>query len=347
MVGGRGMGVTWLGLDIGGANLKIADGRGFALGHPFELWRHPQQLTQQLRTLIAQCPPSDHLACTMTGELADCFENKLAGVTHIMDAVAAAADGRHTRVYTLDGKLVTPQVARQRPESVAAANWHALARYAARHFRLANAPEPSMLIDVGSTTCDIIPLLGGEPTATGRTDTERMIAGELLYTGVRRSPICAVVRELPYRDGTLCPVAHELFATTQDAYVLLRDLPEEPTYRGTADGQPLTKAHARTRLGRVLCADGEEFNHRDAAVAATAIAEAQTGLLLRAIEQVAARLPAPPRTFVLAGEGEFLAQRAIDKIPRAFETQKFSQAHSASISRCAPAHALAVLAREG
>ncbi|MEO8493517.1 MAG: H4MPT-linked C1 transfer pathway protein, partial [Planctomycetota bacterium] len=88
--------MQWLALDIGGANLKVADGLGHAESFPFALWREPEHLVQELRTLIAQSPRCDRLAVTMTGELADCFENKTAGVTFILDAVQQAADGRHT-----------------------------------------------------------------------------------------------------------------------------------------------------------------------------------------------------------------------------------------------------------
>ena len=68
--------MKWLALDIGGANLKVADGRGHAESFPFELWRQPSHLAQELRTLIARSPACDHIAATMTGELADCFESK-------------------------------------------------------------------------------------------------------------------------------------------------------------------------------------------------------------------------------------------------------------------------------
>jgi uncharacterized hydantoinase/oxoprolinase family protein len=115
--------VQWLGLDIGGAHVKLADGRGYATSYPFALWKHPQNLDQELRTLIAQAPPCDHLGVTMTGELADCFESKVDGVNFILEAVRKASDSRHTRVYLNNGMLVTPQVAATRPQQVAAANW--------------------------------------------------------------------------------------------------------------------------------------------------------------------------------------------------------------------------------
>src|SRR5438132_14083158 len=85
--------MNWLALDIGGANLKVADGRGFAASRPFPLWQTPQHLAVALRSLIAESPPADHLAATMTGELADCFATKAEGVRFIVDAFVEAAAG--------------------------------------------------------------------------------------------------------------------------------------------------------------------------------------------------------------------------------------------------------------
>ena len=177
--------MNWFALDIGGANVKAADGLGYAQSYSLAMWRDSSRLAQQIRTAISEAPPSDHLAITMTGELADCFETKEIGVRFILQAVADGSDNRHTRVYLSDGRLVSAQVALTLPNLVAASNWHALARFAGRF-----APRGmALLIDVGSTTCDVVPLIDGKPTAKGKTDTERPSTGELVYTGIERSPI--------------------------------------------------------------------------------------------------------------------------------------------------------------
>lgn len=334
--------MNWLGLDIGGANLKVADGRGYAQSVAFPLWRQSDELPQAVRTLIAEAPSSDHLAVTMTGELADCFDDKAAGVQFILHAVAQAAGGRHTRVYTVDGKFLTPAVANQRPLEVAAANWHALARFVGRV-----APSgPALLLDVGSTTGDIIPLLDGRPVATGRTDTERLLAHELIYTGVERSPVCALATVLPFR-GRMCSVAQEVFATTRDVYVILGDLPEEPTDTQTADGRPATKGASRARLGRMLCSDRTEFNHKDAVEMARAVAELQAARVHEAVQHVIARQPQPPETIILTGHGEFLGERVVERLSGDLTIVSLSRRLGPVVSRCATAHALAILATEG
>lgn len=333
--------MNWLALDIGGANLKVADGRDYSLSYQFALWRDRSMLAQQIRTAISEAPPCDHLAVTMTGELADCFESKAAGVRYILQAVSTGSDNRHARVYLVDGRMVTPQVAVTLPHLVAASNWHALARFAGRWA----TSGPALLIDVGSTTCDVIPLVDGQPAATGTTDTQRLLAGELVYTGVERSPVCGVAHYLPYR-GQTCPVAHELFAATRDIYVLLDELPQDAMKLDTSDGQPLTKAASRLRLGRMVGADGDEFNHRDAVAAAHSVADAQAAQLASAISKVTGRLPGAVRKVVLSGHGEFLARAALAMASQSAPQVSLTAELGPESSRCAPAHALAVLARE-
>jgi probable H4MPT-linked C1 transfer pathway protein len=333
--------MKWLALDVGGANLKVADGADYAQSYAFPLWREPGSLAQQIRTAIFEAPPSDHLVVTMTGELADCFESKAAGVRFILQAVQTGSDNRHTRVYLVDGRMVTPQVAVTMPQLAAASNWHALARFAGRL-----APQgAALLVDVGSTTCDVIPLVDGQPVASGRTDTERLLAGELVYTGVERSPVCAVAQSIPYR-GQSCPVVHERFAAMQDVYVLLDKLAEDLSHTSTCDGRPLSKAAARLRLARMIAADGEEFNHRDAVAAAQSVAQTQAALLTTAIAKVRARLPASPGTIILSGHGEFLALAALADSASSASVVSLTDRLGLDLSRSATAHALAVLARE-
>ncbi len=336
--------MTWLALDVGGANLKSADGRGYAASRPFALWRTPERLTAELVALIAAGPRCDRIAATMTGELADCFETKADGVRAIVDALVVAAGARAVAIYTTAGELLPPELAKEQALDVAASNWHALAAFAARY---ANG-QPALLIDVGSTTVDVIPLDRNGPAATGRTDAERLMAGELVYTGVERTPISAIVQRLPWRDGE-CPVASELFATAADAYITLGEFSEDVENCDTADGRPRTAAKARARLARMICADATMFSTEDAQRAAAAIRDAQLAAIATAANQVVARMPAPPRSIILSGHGEFLTQSLRSQLSwdrGGVEVLSLNKALGPHVSRCAPAHALAVLADE-
>lgn len=333
--------MKWLGIDIGGANIKLANGAGFAVSYPFAMWKDHRRLAPDLRTAIAEAPECDHLAITMTGELADCFETRAEGVRHILAAVEEAADRRHTRVYLANGTLVTPQVALQKVSLAAAANWHALARFAGRHAKKGAA----LLIDIGSTTTDLVPLLDGAPAARATTDLERLLASEMIYTGVERSPVCGLVLRVPYR-GQQCPVAQELFATTKDVYLTLGDLLEDHRNLTTADGRPSTKASAQVRLGRVICAEPDQFSATDAATLAQAVAAAQANMIGLGLRQVLNRMATPPSTFILSGHGEFVARRVLESLALPGKIVSLAELHGSAVSRSGPAHALAVLARE-
>jgi hypothetical protein len=202
-----------------------------------------------------------------------------------------------------------------------------------------------LLIDVGSTTTDIIPLVSRRVAVRGISDTERLVAGELVYSGVGRTPLAAVIRALPYR-GAECPVAAESFATTADVYVMLSEMAEQPDADWTADGRPLTRHCARNRLARMICADRTTFDDGDAHRAAEAVREAQLAQLRHAVKQVASDMNELPTCFVVSGVGEFLALRLVKQTWDINQVISLTAELGAAASACAPAHALAVLARE-
>lgn len=331
--------MAWLGIDVGGANVKVSDGKQFAATHAFAMWKDPDGLPQQLRQVIAESPMCDHVAASMTGELADCFASKRDGVHHILAALEDAAASRHLRVYSSRGRFVTAAVARRNPVDVAAANWHALARFASRF----TGHSRALLVDIGSTTTDILPLDSTALDAVGRTDTLRMASGALLYTGVVRSPVCAVGRKTPYREHLL-PIAHEVFATMRDVYILLGDLSEDLADSNTADGTPATKANSRARLGRMICADEAEFHHKDAAVLAESLAEDHGSFVAAALgpwlEENA------ETDVVISGCGEFLARRALKKAGHKGDVISLNQELGGQMSTAATACALVALADE-
>jgi (4-(4-[2-(gamma-L-glutamylamino)ethyl]phenoxymethyl)furan-2-yl)methanamine synthase len=262
-------------------------------------------------------------------------------VRHILSAVHQVAKGRETRVYCVDGRFVDIGQACQTSELAAASNWHALARFACRYVK----GEFGLLIDAGSTTTDIVPLGKDRPRPSALNDTDRLVARELVYTGVGRTPVCAITRDLPWRVGR-CPVAAEVFATAADAYVVLGELAEQPDAKWTADGRPLTKEFARERLARMICADASQFTMSDAEAAAATVREAQIGQLDEAVRQVVGTGGGRPECLVVSGMGEFLAREAgRSALPRT-ENISLSERLGGAASEVAPAYALAVLARE-
>ncbi len=333
--------MQWLALDIGGANLKVADGQGYAVWQSFALWQKHRQLGDALRNLLNAAPRADQFAVTMTGELADCFTTRSEGVQYILGAMATAAEKRPLKIYSQTTGFITPQAAIKQPLDVAAANWHALAQFAGR---LAPAGF-TLLIDMGSTTTDIIPLIDGRCEAVGKNDVERLIAGELVYSGVERTPVSSLATTLPFRGNTV-PIASELFATTRDVYLTLGDLAPQPSDLGTANGKPATKSYSRDRLAHLYCLDRESFDDRDAAETAEAVDRQLTARVATALAQVTGRFDERLETVIVSGQGEFFIRRILERLRIRCRVVSLEQELGSSISRCAPAHALAVLARE-
>jgi probable H4MPT-linked C1 transfer pathway protein len=332
-----------VGLDIGGANLKAADSDGRAVTRPFAVWKAPEKLAGEVDRLLASFDRSEAIALTMTAELADCFRTKQDGVNAVLDAVELAAGAIPVFVWQTSGRFVRPHEARETPLLTAAANWHALATFAGRL-----VPDgPALLVDIGTTTSDLIPLKDGVPVPVGRTDRERLQSGELVYSGVRRTPVCALVSEIPFRRQ-LCPVAAEFFATTLDVYLALGLMPEDASDIETANGRPATLAMARDRLARSLCCDATEFSEDDMAEMARSIAQAQRRQIARGIELVLAAQHFVPRRLVISGAGSFLAEQTVDEMPALADAERIrlSDRLGPAVAEAACAYALARLAVE-
>jgi (4-(4-[2-(gamma-L-glutamylamino)ethyl]phenoxymethyl)furan-2-yl)methanamine synthase len=296
---------AWLALDVGGANLKAAHGDGWIRTVPFQVWKKPEELGMAIACLAASAPAFDRVALTMTAELCDCYPTKRDGVASILTAATEAVGDRPVSVWGIDGQFHEPGEIQAHPGLAAAANWLALATVAAR---LAGE-DPGILIDIGSTTTDLIPLDRGNVAARGRTDRERLTTGELVYAGVRRTPVCALANKLPIHGGESVGLAAELFATTLDVFLMLGDIEPDPTDLSTADGRAATVENAHDRLARMVGADRHDFSLDDA----QALARSVEGCLMNRLAEAAGRACretiGTPQFAIVAGSGEFLARR--------------------------------------
>src|SRR3954470_21789405 len=102
------------GWDIGGVNTKAAlaaDGIVHqVLTRPFELQRAPDALPSLLKDMARALGGdiADGHAVTMTAELSQMFRTKREGVAFVLDAVKRAFPSADVRVYTVDGRFLTP-----------------------------------------------------------------------------------------------------------------------------------------------------------------------------------------------------------------------------------------------
>jgi (4-(4-[2-(gamma-L-glutamylamino)ethyl]phenoxymethyl)furan-2-yl)methanamine synthase len=325
---------TILGLDIGGANLKAALAlSGEALSRPFALWKHPTGLGAALANLVAALPPADAVAVTMTGELCDCWPDKRTGVRAILDAVAAVTGDRPLHIWTTNGVFVDLVKAKQTPLEVASANWLATATYAGRF-----APcGLTLFIDIGTTTTDIVPLIDGRVVSTARSDSERMLAGELVYRGWKRTPVCAL--------GGL-HLAAELFATMHDVFLVLGFVPPDPSDTDTADGRPATVEAARNRLARMYCLDPAECSAEEMETKAMSLSHQLLDQIVGEVNRVAARHTEPIAAFLTAGSGEFLRPFVTFQVSLQAEDISLAERWGQAGSTAAAAYAVAMLCHE-
>lgn len=312
-----------LALDIGGANLKAAQGvvnegkRGSApavRSLPFALWTQPSRLASKLRELVAGWPRAGALAITMTAELCDCFTTRAVGVAAVLEAVMTFAGRRPVRVWSTQGRFISPDEAASDPIGVASANWHAQATWLARRY----PKDASLVIDIGSTTTDITVIDTGRVYAAS-ADCTRLERGELVYVGAFRTPLMAIpIRR--QRAGRV-PIMAERFATTADVYVLTKDQPAQLTRCDTADGLPLTRKNCVNRLLRMIGRDlsvGGQGAESHAYGLALEYSRGVDNLVATGVSDVLwrfaeSRLPLEIRRSVarviVAGSGDFIAAR--------------------------------------
>jgi (4-(4-[2-(gamma-L-glutamylamino)ethyl]phenoxymethyl)furan-2-yl)methanamine synthase len=333
-----------LGWDIGGVNTKVARLRpgaeGFVLrtvSLPYEVQREPGALAPMLLAAAREAgsEPGDIHAVTMTAELSQAFRTKREGVGFVLDALQAAFPGSLGYVYTVDGRFVGPEAARALPLSVGASNWAATANWVARTI------PTCVLIDIGTTSTDLIPVIDGRVAAVGQTDPERLLSGELVYSGALRTPAEAIAQQVPLWGGQ-AGVSADGFALIGDAHLWRGNLSSDDYTCRAPDGRPATRVFAGERLARMVCADRDMLDDSAIDGIATALADAQLRTLVQALERLRARWPAIA-VAVVTGLGDFIAADAA----RAAGLATVSLAEQLGpASRTAPAAAVAWLLSE-
>lgn len=280
-----------LALDVGGVNIKAA---AVKVGDPhrlvgtcthyFPIWRLGKErlgdaLSQVNKNLGLEC---NAVALTMTAELSDAYQTKREGVEHIVNTVLEAYRGKPVWVLNTRGSFFDVEECIRAPLEVAGANWVAAAWLAGRLL------NNGVMIDVGSTTTDIIPVVGGRVAAKGKTDLERLRYGELVYTGALRTNLAALTRRVPV-NGVLTPVSAEYFASTGDVHLVLKHVSEDEFTVETADGRGKSVGEAYARLARIVCADIEMLSKDALDEIAIYVYKAQLRQITDALKKVVTR----------------------------------------------------------
>jgi (4-(4-[2-(gamma-L-glutamylamino)ethyl]phenoxymethyl)furan-2-yl)methanamine synthase len=338
-----------IGWDLGGANIKLAAIEG---GRVASVVQIPCPIIPERRkfdaAIDAALPlielPALHTV-TMTGELSDVFGDRSEGVAYLVDLMVRTVGAQPLSIYAGEAGFLAAGDAKHRTLEVASANWHATASLVARRH------ADGLLVDAGTTTTDLIPIKAGEVAARGATDAERLTEGELLYTGVVRTPVMAVAHSAPFR-GRVQKIAAERFATMADAWRLTGELPDDADPYPAADQRGKSPGESAGRLARMLGRDAGEAELAEWMALARYFADCQLAEIEHTARNLAERdTLSPDAPLIGAGCGRFIARRLAERLGRAYldfgdlidappETREMA-------ARCAPAVAVALLAGKG
>ncbi len=340
--------MTTLGWDAGGAHLKAvlidADGSALAaIQAPCPLWLGLDQLQKAMVVVLGKLNqvPDQHVA-TMTGELADIFANRAEGIIQISSAMTARL-GVTTRFYAGSAGMVASNKISQHAATIASANWLASAAF------VATKVKQGLLVDIGSTTTDLVLLSAGKPQNRGYSDAERMQLEELVYTGVIRTPVMALGRCITFAGERSLLVA-EHFATTADVYRLTGDLNEAEDMSETADGAGKTLEESARRLARMLGRDLSDAPTSAWIGLSMAFKQLQLNTLNTAVARSLSRnLIEDVAPVIGAGAGKFLVRELAKQLNREYvDVETLIAANSEQVrhwaSVCLPAYAVAYLA---
>ena len=211
------------------------------------------------------------------------------------------------------------------------------------------AEREALLVDIGSTTTDLIALRRGACADPSRSDAERLASGELVYQGVVRTPLCALAQRIAWRGREL-NVMNEFFATTADVYRLTGELDPAHDQRPSADNAAKDAA-GHTPAPGPHDRPGRARRHAGRVAGLRArLARRAAGGAARPDARASGDCTAWPRrrTLVSAGCGDFLVPELGDELSCAMRAMsrawRRAAPHAARWAQvCAPGVAVAAL----
>ena len=333
------------GFDLGGAHLKVAlakDEHIVAISQiACPLWQGLDRLDEAFAQVAPMIRRAQRFAATMTGEMCELFPDRSTGVHTLVDQLMTKL-GSDTRIWMGPRGFGNGHQAHQHPACVASTNFLATATLVAK--RLSDA----LLIDMGSTTTDIIPVIAGRPCPRGLTDGTRLATGELVYTGLTRSDVATIARVVTFK-GREQRLAAGSFATMADVRRILGELPDDADQLATADRRGKSLEESVARFARSLGHDNADASFDYWHDAAQDIADQQMRLVHDACLQVLKTTPpADEAPIVAAGIGAPAIEALATQHGR--PCCNFADLANAAIdcrlwaTRCASAAAVALLA---
>ena len=300
------MDIDIIGWDIGGAHIKAValDQNGCivrVIQRDCPLWKGLPHLNEGLKWISSELNGLNaRHAVTMTGELVDLFGDRREGVLAILDAVDQQLSPATISVFAgRHGFLPSNEISEKNYEAVASANWLASGLWVAQQ------TESALFADIGTTTTDLILIENNQVKVRGYTDYERMRHDELVYTGIVRTPVMAIVDRVPF-EGESVGIMAEHFATMADVYRITGELPEYADQLPACDKGEKTIRGSVRRLARMIGRDSNSADHSKWRRMARWLRERQSMKIRVACEKQFSRNSVDNQCIVGAGVGRFL-----------------------------------------
>ncbi|ADC69998.1 H4MPT-linked C1 transfer pathway protein [Methanocaldococcus sp. FS406-22] len=318
-----------LGIDIGGANTKITEieGENYKIHHIyFPMWKKKDELEDLLKNYNNDV---DYVALVMTAELADCYKTKKEGVEDIINKVEKSFDCP-IYVFDVNGNFLTSEEAKKNYLDVSASNWMATAKFVSEFIK-----DSCILVDMGSTTTDIIPIKN-KNILSEKTDLDRLMNNQLVYVGTLRTPVTFLTNKIMFR-GKLTNLSSEYFAITADISLILNKIAEEDYTCDTPDGAGKDRDSCLTRLARVLCADREMVSDNELIDFVNRLYNKLLELIRENVDAIAKRYNL--NDVVITGLGEEILKDALD----GYNIISIKETYGKDVSLATPSFAVAKL----
>ena len=332
--------ISYLGIDIGGANLKIVgvneDKEIVYVDYlNCKIWQDQSFLDKKLLNLN-KIKNKKKIKCgiTMSAELCDCFKNRKYGAEQIFKSC-----GNLILDHFFYSKSNSLFLKRDSYHNIISMNWHSIGRF------LKQKIKNAVLVDFGTTTTDFIVIKNGEILNKHYDDFSRLNNNELLYTGFTRTPIFGICQQIMIQGKSL-NIIPEFFSDTADIYKVMGELDSKIDIDKTADGLNRSNFNSLRRISRNF---GFDYNKNQRSLVkkiCNKLSSIQICKIFTNLLQIQTKFSAQDFPIIISGVGQEVVNKFLKK--KRLKTIKFEKFLKPSklnkeASSHAPATALALL----
>ena len=291
------------GWDIGGAHIKAVKIDFLKKNSTTEqvyspIWKNINNLKKSIKLIKNKLGKTNYHAITMTAELADIFRDRVNGVKYIVNLSSKILGEKNIFFYSKK-TFLKKKLAIKKTFELNSMNWHATASF------ISNSFPNCILIDVGSTTTDIIPIKNKRIISRSVTDYQRLKSNELIYLGVLRTPIQAIEKKKN--------LINENFANLSDVYRILNKIPNTIDLLPTLDNKTKSKHDSARRIARIFGQDYKKKHFLKWKKTAYQIEDEQLKILKSVIKKIEKKNFIKKVPVIGAGIGEFLVKKICNK----------------------------------